>query len=765
MIKRITSIVAFAALFSSIQAQTTNVGGPMSFHDKVQLNSVKSFIEMPAFDLQAVMESNAANELNKVGPYMFGYEHQVNYDLSNSGTWTVLPNGDKIWRLKVKSDGALSLNFVFSDFFIPEGGSLHLYNDDKSHVVGAYTVANNNINNELGTGLLKGEEGVIEYFEPKEYVGEGRLLLTMIVHGYRDINNFYTEKALNDSDPCNMDVACPDGDLWEDEVRSVARIVNGGGVCTGTMLNNTAEDGTPYFLTANHCSPQGMGSFVFQFKYESPTCGSQTSSNSTAPTGSLNEVNGSVLRARKADSDFGLLELNAIPVNPYYSGWDNSGDIPQTATGIHHPRGDVKKLAFDDDILQSAQGLSSVANSEWQIEAWERNTTTEPASSGSGLWDQNHRMIGQLHGGQATCANSINDYYGKFSMSWDGNGSANSAERLSDWLDPQNSGVSTLDGWDPNAVTVAYDAALQSAGAITTLCSAQYTPEIKLKNNGTNTLSSATITYNVDGGTNQVFNWAGSIISGAFELVTLPTQNLVGAGAHTFDAVVSNPNGQPDGITANDNLNLNFNAVPNSMPMFLEIDLDCYGAEITWEVRVDGSTASLFNGGPYPNQAPTGLQVIEEFCLSNDCYNLEFFDSYGDGLAGAGAGSCTVDGDYNLNDYYGNNFVTMGADPDFGNGVVHNFCIATVGVDENALNKAIGIYPNPTSDILNIMNNDADINITSIEVVDALGAIILIETNITNGNHIVDLGNVSEGVYFMKLNTNEGVSIRKIIKK
>jgi len=765
MIKRITTLFALAAMATSVIGQTSDVGGPVSFNDKAQISDIKSAVEMPAFDLQAVLEANAVNELNKVGPYMFGFEHQVNYDMSNAGTWTTLANGDRVWRLKVISEGALSLNFVFSDFFIPEGGSLHLYNNDKSHVVGAYTAANNNANNELGTGLLKGEEGIIEYYEPKEVAGEGRLLMTMVVHGYRDINNFYTEKGLNDAGGCNMDAICADGDDWRDEIRSVARIVNGGGVCTGTMLNNTAEDGTPYFLTANHCSPQSMGSYVFQFKYESPTCGSQTASNSTNPTGSLNEVNGSVLRARQGDSDFGLLELNAIPANPYYSGWDNSGAIPQTATGIHHPSGDVKKLAFDDDVLQTATAMGSATGGTWQIEEWERLTTTEGGSSGSGLWDQNHRIIGQLWGGQAACGNSINDYYGKFSMSWDGNGSSTAAQRLSDWLDPQGSGASTLDGWDPNAVTVAFDAAMQSAGAIETLCSADYTPEVKLKNNGTNTLTSATITFSVDGGGNQVYNWTGSILTGGFEIVTLPTQTLVGAGAHSLTATVSNPNGQTDGNAGNDVLTLNFNAVPNSMPMFLVLDLDCFGSEVTWEVRESGVATALFAGGPYSNASPSGVQETEEFCLANGCYDFEIFDSWGDGLAANGVSGCTVDGDYNLNDFYGNNFVTMGADPDYGSSAAHAFCITSVGVEENALNGAIGIFPNPTSGVLNIMNNDSELLINSIEVVDALGAIVLIENNVALGNHTVDLSAVSEGVYFIKLNTTEGVSIRKVIKK
>lgn len=434
--------------------QTSNVGGPVMLGNEAIFQDLTNIEIMPSFDLEAVIAANEANMVNKVGPFMFGYEHQVNYSPSNSGTWETLASGDKVWRLRIKSEGALSLNFIFSDFRLPEGAHIHIYNSDKSMVLGAYTAANNNQNNQLGTDLIQGDDATIEYFVPKSASGFGRLLMTMVVHGYVDIEGWYREKV-NESDPCNMDVICPDGDDWRAEIKSVARIVVGGGLCSGTLLNNTANDGTPYFLTANHCDQQGtkIGSAVFKFNYNSPTCGSQTVANSTSPSGN-NSVNGSSLKAQKADSDFLLTQLNTTPpasYKVYYAGWNNTGNIPQSAVGIHHPSGDVKKISFDDDVLQSASGLSTVANSEWRIEAWERNTTTEVGSSGSGLWDENHYLIGQLHGGQASCANSINDYYGKFAMSWTGNGATSSSQRLKDWLDPNNTGVTTLEGYDPNS--------------------------------------------------------------------------------------------------------------------------------------------------------------------------------------------------------------------------------------------------------------------------------------------------------------------------
>ena len=431
-------------------SQTYNVGGPVSFTSRL-LSDDSKMIEhvMPVFNLEKQLEEDLINRSNKVGPFRFGYEHITNYSLQNSGTWQITDEGDKLWKIKFASPGALSMNVIFNDFFIPEGGSVHLYNKETEMVVGAYTEKNNNTNNMLGSDLIKGETVVIEYFEPKEVVGQGRLLIGMVVHGYVDINNWYPVKV-GESGTCNKDVVCWDACGWLDEIRSVARIANGGGLCTGTLINNTSEDGTPYFLTANHCGPSSMGSAVFKFNYNSTNCSSSNSNAAGATNG--NSVNGSTLKASNSASDFGLIELNTTPPASYevfYAGWENGGSSPQTGVSIHHPSGDVKKLAFDDDPLTSASGLS-ISNSSWRIEAWERNTTTEGGSSGSGLWDENHHLVGQLHGGQANCSNSINDYYGKFSMSWTGNGSSSSSSRLRDWLDPTGTGVTSLDGFDPN---------------------------------------------------------------------------------------------------------------------------------------------------------------------------------------------------------------------------------------------------------------------------------------------------------------------------
>ncbi|MCT4582275.1 MAG: T9SS type A sorting domain-containing protein [Flavobacteriales bacterium] len=540
--------------FLIVNGQTNNKIKPYTFQNKLSITPTP--LQLPSFDLDRVIEEEHANRINKSGMYRFGYEHQTNIDFKEEATWNLLPNGDQIALLKLKSDGALSINIIFSNFYLPDGAYLHVYNTEKTTLVGAYTSYNNNNSNILGTELIKGDEMIIEYYQPQNTLTTPQLLIGTVVHGFEDINNWYGQLKVNESGGCNMDVICADGIPWEKEIRSVARIVNGGGLCSGSLVNNTAQDGTPYFLTANHCNPQSMGSAIFRFNYNSPICGSQITANSQDAVDN-HTINGSSLKARNAGSDFGLVELNTIPpdnYNVYYAGWNNSGNTPTQTVGIHHPRGDVKKLAFDEDAPVSGTFGTSITNGEWRILQWERNTTTEGGSSGSGLWDENHLIVGQLHGGQANCANSVNDYYGKFSVSWDG---TSSTTRLKDWLDPQNSGATSLNGWDPNASdNDVYMVAILTPE--TTNCGNAVTPKILIKNNGEEALSTITFNYGTNGNILSSYNWSGNLATNDTLSITLPSTGVIPQGENSITIISNNPNETEDGDHSNDTLTTTF---------------------------------------------------------------------------------------------------------------------------------------------------------------------------------------------------------------
>ena len=223
-------------------------------------------------------------------------------------------------------------------------------------------------------------------------------------------------------------------------------------------MNNTAQDGTPYFLTANHCLGN-PNNWTYVFNHEIEGC---TGNTNNAPTSDV--ISGGTLQASNAGSDFALVELSETPPASYnvqYAGWDASGVVPANLTGIHHPSGDVKKICFDEDNPAS-QNVAGAA--VWYISEWEEGVT-EPGSSGSPLFDENHRIVGQLYGGTAACAGSVNngepDWYGRFDVSWDGN---SASTRLRDWLDPSNSGSLVIDGWPEGAVAYDDDAGIQVTG-------------------------------------------------------------------------------------------------------------------------------------------------------------------------------------------------------------------------------------------------------------------------------------------------------------
>ena len=425
-----------------ISAQVSFGGKPISLSRAV--TSDIEVVAMPSIDIQALLAEDEIEEAQGM-PYRFGNPFEVDYGLYNSGTWEELPDGSGLWRLKIKSPGAYSINLVYDRYHLPEGAELFIYNEDRSSTIGAFTSKNNKDHGRFATAPVPGDVCILEYREPAGVRGQGEIVIGGVVHAYKDIFDYNNTKELLDfgsSGSCNNNINCPEGEPWQKEKRSVAMILTAGGsrICTGALVNNVRQDGTPFFLTANHC----LGTeetWLFMFNYESPTC-----DNIDGPT--YMTVSGSTLLSTWTSSDFALLMLDETPPESYmifFAGWSNENIASQVSTTIHHPRGDIKKISFDYDSVTSANYFSTTGTTHWRVGQWE-DGTTEPGSSGAPLFDQNHRVVGQLHGGYASCEVIEADWYGKFSLSWTGGGTPSS--RLSDWLDPDGTGATVLDGYD-----------------------------------------------------------------------------------------------------------------------------------------------------------------------------------------------------------------------------------------------------------------------------------------------------------------------------
>ena len=746
----------------NILSQVSNLNGPLSWHIKHDFGKshIPSLV-LPSFDLQKQLKEDSSLRYGFKKPYKFGKEFAANLDFIKKSGHVQVAKG-RISRFEIISFGAISINLIFDQFSLASGAYLYIYNKESRYLVGAYTHENNNNQHTLGTDIIKGDDIIIELYEPNQIIGQSILNISKVVHGYKDIDNLFGLKV-NESGACNMDVICNDGLPWQNEIKSVARILAGGSLCTGTLINNTAEDGTPYFLTANHCGPQNMGSAVFRFNYDSPICGSQTIANSQSPVGAQQTINGSSFISSNSYTDFGLVLLNSTPPDAYdlcYAGWNKSSSLPSTAVCIHHPSGDVKKISFDDDPVQTTS--SSGNNNYLRVESWERNTTTEGGSSGSGLWDQNHYLVGQEYGGAAACGNSSYDIYGRFSISWTGNNASSSNSRLRDWLDPNNSGVNQLSSYCPNsAAQIPFDAGISLTGSSKEVYCSSYVPiGFNLLNTGANNLSEVLIDIYLDNSLVTQHNWVGSLSPGNSIAVNLPASIYVSdSGLHEIILELSEINNQSDTNVANNTASLSFSSYPNTSLITINLELDCWGSETSWEIA-DDLTGNILWSVPENTYGDSnnGELINENVCLSDGCYNFNIYDSYGDGMFGSQYNSCNINGNYYLTDQWNTNtYLSMSSsNADFGSSATHPFCIQNTGILNEDRNE-IKIFPIPTDDILNINFKNLPKVEYNIEIFDLNGKVIQ-QMNLKNNHNLVDVSELKKGYYIIKFNNTYGLS-------
>jgi V8-like Glu-specific endopeptidase len=378
----------------------------------------------------------------------------VDISPDKDGLWEKLPDGGKLWRMRVLSKGARATHILFDQYLLPEGAELFLYNVDRSQILGAFGWQNNPSSGILAIAPIRGEEIIIEYYEPDDVSFNAILHIGNIGHNYRD-NLLTGTEGFSDSEVYNKDVNCDVAADWQLEKRSVCMIIfmksNGEYyLCSGALINNAKNNGKPYLLTANHCLPTyyEAQTAVYYFNYESPVC--------NGPDGDLSQtISGSVIRATTYQLDFCLVELSSPPpisYKPYYSGWDMTTAAPKKSACIHHPVGDVKKIAFYNSVAVTGDFIYLYDyndNTHWYIEDWHYGIT-QGGSSGSPLYNEEHHIVGDLTGGSTSgnCTSS-DAYFAKICHSW-ADYTSLARLNLKAWLDPDSTGITVLDGYEPS---------------------------------------------------------------------------------------------------------------------------------------------------------------------------------------------------------------------------------------------------------------------------------------------------------------------------
>lgn len=179
-------------------------------------------IVVSRLNIDKLQQEDLMDEQNGIPP-RFGYPEKVTINLEDEGVWQALSDGSRIWRIRIISPDALSINLLYDKFYMPEGGKLFIYATDRGSSIGAFTSKNNKNSSSDGfaTGLVFSNDVTVEYYEPLVVKGQGVFSIAYLVSGYRLISEILQEgKSLGSSGSCQVNINCPEGANWQNEKKS-----------------------------------------------------------------------------------------------------------------------------------------------------------------------------------------------------------------------------------------------------------------------------------------------------------------------------------------------------------------------------------------------------------------------------------------------------------------------------------------------------------------------------------------------------------------
>lgn len=462
MVKSNLSLFLCLFIDVSMNAQICTNELPPSFnypqHERLE-QSVTSSINLTPPDLaQALAEDEESEQIGL--PYRISLPIDVNIAIDKDGEWSEVSGDMNMWRCGITAKGAYGLTLCYDKFWLPEGAKFFIYSKDKSRSLGAFTSLNNKEGvrdnpRPFATSFVEGDDIVLEYYEPKNMGKQGVISVLRVGYIYKPLTIFRIkadgifERAIGQSLSCNINVNCSEGQNWQNQKRAVALITDifNGTLCTGALINNTKNDGRQLFLTADHCLPDGYDSWgggktdlnfwLFYWNYESPSCSNVTD----VP---MPSAQGAKILSNFSFTDYALLEitdnLNYVQgYRPYFCGWGGKLFIRGGSVCIHHPKGDIKKIAIsteaiidtNHDPLNWVGGDTSPILTHYVVNF--TKGTAEPGSSGAPLFNMEGNIMGQLHGGNTSCP-PITKYFGSLPV-----GMKNSSgPMLINFLDPIN---------------------------------------------------------------------------------------------------------------------------------------------------------------------------------------------------------------------------------------------------------------------------------------------------------------------------------------
>ncbi len=288
------------------------------------------------------------------------------------------------------------------------------------------------------------------------------------------------------------------------------------------------------------------------------------------------------------------------------------------------------------------------------------------------------------------------------------------------------------------------DINLKSISDVNPTCLGTISPVISIENLGANQATTLDITYSVNQGPSQVYNWTGDLSTFQEEEITLPAIAFTQQATNTLTISVAS-----DDVNENNEGATSFDAVLETIgTIILTFDTDTFAHQNSWDFR--DSSGNIIESESYTSSDDNQL-FSYRFNFDADCLEFNMYDTSGNGILGSGDGVSLEDG---------NGLVIYALNSDIGSGFSIQFnSDGVLGLEDNNL-EMVTLYPNPTSDVLTISN----VENATIEIYNLLGQVMTTKTNSSN-QETIDVSGYRSGTYFIKISNQELTTTKKFVVK
>jgi hypothetical protein len=405
-LKQTLNIIASVLFFTSALAQVEKDGLPYSWLNGTSTSAI--WLEFDSLDTAALLAGESSDFQLKNIPFRYADTVQVNISTETAGRWYNLEGGDRLWRIGFHIPNSKSMGIMFKSAHIPAGANVYMYNNANTDFSGPYTQSTAD-RSFMNTLPIPGDNIIVEYYEPFAHRGEGSLLIDAVLAGYRDLEEI--TNPVNAS--CLTYLTEDESRSLENPLKSVVLMVvdHGQRIATGTLINNTLNNGQAIVLTSASVLMGDPSSWLFIFPNElSTNCGSGVACWERALAG------GTILATDSA-TGLALVALRQHPRNSwgaYYAGWSSENTNPDALICLQHALGKSGSIAYTNQIAEvnPFNALQTLGITSWT------NGQTFPGSIGSPIFNGSGELEGVFVGGDMTCTHQGTDYYAPFKAAW-----------------------------------------------------------------------------------------------------------------------------------------------------------------------------------------------------------------------------------------------------------------------------------------------------------------------------------------------------------